>query len=394
MRGMATVHIIGGGVSGLAAATQLAAAQIPVKLYEATAHAGGRARSSTDAQLGTIDHGLHFIHGRARETLTYLERIGARDRIARIQHPLPPTTAPLVDYLGLAGALLASDSTIDTHGDNQLMDEWMPRIARLLLHTPLAEVSTCATRRALLHARRHCYIARHSLSETFITPALDDLDYHGAGVYFSHALSKLEQDNARVRSLTFARKKILLLADDILILATPPAFTKSLLPRISVPTTHHASITLHYKVAHREAIGTIRAPIAAPVDLIRYEPQRISASIRVADHQWHNDPQLLAHRIWRWLQKQHPYLLTEPEPTHAIWREKRAGQRLTPHPELDLANVPPRVFIAGDWTVAHEPASLETAILSGHRAATQAAMLIPKFTPRATQHPVNHYNIR
>lgn len=391
---MATVHIIGGGVSGLAAATQLAAAHIPVKLYEATAHAGGRARSSMDAELGTIDHGLHFIHGSARETLTYLERIGASDRVQKIAHPLPPTRAPIVDYLALADALLARDGHIETHDDNYLMDEWLPRIARLLLHTPLDKLSSRAARNALLRTRRTCLIAKHSLSETFISPALDHLDYHGGSVYFSHALSKLERNGERIGSLTFARKKIPLMEDDILILATPPAFTQSLLPNISVPTSTHASITIHYEIAHREATHSITAPIHAPIDLLRYEPNRISAMIRVADAQWHSEPELLAHRIWRWLQTYHPYLQSAAQPTHAIWREKRAGHRLTPHPQLDLSNLPPRVLIAGDWTVNHAPSSIETAILSGHHAATEAAKHMPKFTPRAAQHPVNHYNIQ
>ena len=391
---MATVHIIGGGVSGLAAATQLAAAHVPVKLYEATTHAGGRARSSNDATLGTIDHGLHLIHGAAHETRTYLARIGASDRVQEIPHPLPPTRAPLVDYLALGSALLARDATITLHDDNCLMDEWMPRIARLLLHTPLDELSGAAARRAFLQARRTCLAPTHSLNTTFIAPALDYLDYHGGSVYFSHALSKLERSGARITALTFARKKIPLMEDDILILATPPAFTKSLLPDITVPSSTHASITLHYEIAHRETAGSVTAPIHAPVDLVRYEAGRISASIRIADHQWHSDPELLAHRIWRWLQSQHPYLQSASQPPHAIWREKRAGHRLTPQLPLDISKLPPRILIAGDWTVPHAPASLETAIGSGHRAATEAATLMPKFTPRAAQHPVNHYNIQ
>ena len=391
---MATVHIIGGGVSGLAAATQLAAAHIPVKLYEATVHAGGRARSSNDAELGTIDHGLHLIHGRAPETLRYLERIGASDRIASIPHPLLPTRAPLADYLALVSAMFTRDGPITTHADNQLMHEWMPRVARVLLHTPLDELCSRTARTAMLSARRTCLIPTHSLSNTFITPALEHLDYHGGSVYFSHALSKLDRIDDTIRMLVFARKKIPLMEDDVLILATPPAFTHALLPHLSVPTSTHASITLHFDVAHREPVGSITAPIDAPVDLLRYTEHRISATIRVADSVWYSDPELLAHRVWRWLRAHHVYLHAVPQPTHAIWREKRAGHRLTPGAPLDLSNLPPRLFIAGDWTAPHAPASIETAIASGHRAASEAAARMPRFTPRTVQHPVNHYHIQ
>ena len=391
---MATVHIIGGGVSGLAAATQLASAHISVKLYEATVHAGGRARSSNDSELGTIDHGLHFIHGSTRETRLYLDRIGASDRVATIPHPLPPTAAPLADYLALADALLTRDAPITTHADNQLMDEWMPRVARLLLHTPLDELSSRAARHTLARSRRTCLAPIHSLSDSFITPALEHLEYHGGSVYFSHALSKLERSGDAISGLNFVRKKVPLMDDDVVILATPPAFAQSLLPDIRVPAATHASITLHFKVAHRETIGSIAAPIHAPVDLLRYGAERVSATIRVADAQWHSDPELLAHRIWRWLQRHHNYLQSAPQPAHAIWREKRAGHRLTPNASLAISALPQRVLIAGDWTVPHAPASLETAIASGHRAATAAAALMPKFSPRAMQHPVNYYNIQ
>ena len=390
---MATVHIIGGGVSGLAAATQLAAAHIPVKLYEATAHAGGRARSSKDEEIGSIDHGLHFMPAPHHETRAYLSRIGAADRVERQPHPTPPTTAPLVDYLAL-GAALCTQNVSQLHDDNILMEEWLPRLSRLVLHTPLAEVSSRAIRCTLRHLRSDCLVSSMSLSDTFIAPALEHLEYHGGSVYFSHALNKLERSGDRISALSFQRKKVPLMPEDMLILATPPAFTQSLLPHLTVPRSTHSSITIHFMVAHQQPSASLLAPIQAPVDLVQYRPQRISVMIRVADAQWHSDPELLAHRLWRWLQRQHAYLHATPLPPHAVWREKRAGHRLTPHAALDLSGLPPRVLIAGDWTVPHAPASLETAIGSGHRAAAAAAQLMPKFMPRAMQHPVNHYHIQ
>jgi hypothetical protein len=249
-------------------------------------------------------------------------------------------------------------------------------------------------RRVLLQARRECYVPVASLSDTFITPALEHLDYHGGSMYFSHALNRLERSGDVVTGLTFARKKVELMEQDVVILATPAAFTQSLLPEITVPMGTHASITLHYAVAHREVVGSMVAPMDAPVDVVKYGEGRISASIRVADAQWHSDGEFLAHRIWRWVQRQHPYLQGMAQPAHAMWREKRAGHRLVPGAKVRLDGVPPRVLIAGDWTVAQTPSSLETAIASGHRAASAAQALMPKFAPRQMQHPVNHYGIQ
>jgi len=56
------VHIVGAGLAGLSAATDLAAKGYPVSLYEATAQAGGRCRSYFDEHLGrTIDNGNHMM---------------------------------------------------------------------------------------------------------------------------------------------------------------------------------------------------------------------------------------------------------------------------------------------------------------------------------------------
>ena len=41
---MATVHVIGAGLAGLACALPVALADISVRIYEAAGHAGGRCR--------------------------------------------------------------------------------------------------------------------------------------------------------------------------------------------------------------------------------------------------------------------------------------------------------------------------------------------------------------
>ena len=60
--GLGTVHVVGAGLAGLAAAVGLAAAGRRVRLYEAGRHAGGRCRSYFDAELGCrIDNGNHLL---------------------------------------------------------------------------------------------------------------------------------------------------------------------------------------------------------------------------------------------------------------------------------------------------------------------------------------------
>ncbi|MBA3022814.1 MAG: hydroxysqualene dehydroxylase HpnE [Gammaproteobacteria bacterium] len=69
------VGIIGGGYAGMAAAAELAAAGIPVTVFESAKQLGGRARGVAyhDTQL---DNGQHLLLGCYRETLRLIELVG------------------------------------------------------------------------------------------------------------------------------------------------------------------------------------------------------------------------------------------------------------------------------------------------------------------------------
>jgi len=79
-----TIHVVGAGLAGLAAAVRLAAEGRDVRLYEAAPHAGGRCRSYFDAELGCrIDNGNHLLLAGNHRTLDYLGRIHrCRDRMS------------------------------------------------------------------------------------------------------------------------------------------------------------------------------------------------------------------------------------------------------------------------------------------------------------------------
>src|ERR1700744_740869 len=78
-----TVHVIGAGLAGLAAATALAEGGVAVEVSEAAGQAGGRCRSYFDSQLGlTIDNGNHLVMSGNYAVMRYLTAIGSRDRLA------------------------------------------------------------------------------------------------------------------------------------------------------------------------------------------------------------------------------------------------------------------------------------------------------------------------
>src|SRR5258708_32719927 len=71
-----TVHVIGAGLSGLAAAVRLAARGIAVVVHEAAGAAGGRCRSYYGPLLDmVIDNGNHLLLSRHHAALAYLDTI-------------------------------------------------------------------------------------------------------------------------------------------------------------------------------------------------------------------------------------------------------------------------------------------------------------------------------
>jgi hypothetical protein len=365
---MATIHIIGAGISGLAAATLLAEKHLPVKLYEASTHAGGRCRTGRDR-----DHGLHVIGARDAQIHAYLERIGSAEQFVPVR-ALPLPRAPLADYLPFLRWLRSRGNAGDMIGrESVLRDEWFVPYARTQLAALPDTVPSKALRRQLLRDGSKKRMARLSLDESFVRPALEFIEYRGGSVYFSHALTRIERADTQLKALVFARKKVPLEADDIVILATPPAFTQQVVGG-SLPEQAHCAITMHFEVEHREAEG-IAYPLEAPMDLLRYRAGGISAGIRIADHTWHSDEDALAQRLWKAIGKRHPYLHETPLPDYTLWREKKAGHAVADTPAI--ASDRGQILLAGDWLDPLTPASLEAAAASGHTAAKLAIGKLP-----------------
>jgi protoporphyrinogen oxidase len=88
---VASVHIVGAGLAGLAAATRLSVAGITVTVHEAANQAGGRCRSYHDPALDMmIDNGNHLVLSGNSSVLAYVEEIGAQDRLMGPQHAAFP----------------------------------------------------------------------------------------------------------------------------------------------------------------------------------------------------------------------------------------------------------------------------------------------------------------
>jgi squalene-associated FAD-dependent desaturase len=107
--GTTPVAVVGGGWAGLACAVKLAEAGLPIHLYEAAKHLGGRARR-VDWDGIPIDNGQHLLVGAYRETLglfgmlgtqAFLERRPLELRVPGFLLRLPRLPAPLNLAVGL-----------------------------------------------------------------------------------------------------------------------------------------------------------------------------------------------------------------------------------------------------------------------------------------------------
>ena len=89
----ARVAVIGGGWAGCAAAVTLAAAGIPVTLFEQARTLGGRARRVAYDGIA-LDNGQHIAIGAYRQTLALLESVHGASGTGALFHRFPLALRP------------------------------------------------------------------------------------------------------------------------------------------------------------------------------------------------------------------------------------------------------------------------------------------------------------
>jgi squalene-associated FAD-dependent desaturase len=405
-----TIHVVGAGLAGLAAAVRLASCGMKVVMHEAAGQAGGRCRSYHDPALDmVIDNGNHLLLSSNHAALSYLATIGAADTLAgppnadfafmdlaagerwtlRINAGLipwwifdrrrrvPGTTAG--DYLAFARLLYASEEkticeTVRCEG--ALYD----RLARPLwvaaLNTDPKEASAALAgaiiRETLAKGGKACrpLIARDGLGAAFIAPALKFLGEHRAQVRFGHRLRALACAGGEATALDFGEDKITIGEGDAVILAVPPVVAADLVPDLATPSEFRAIVNAHFRLPPPAALAPITGVVNGTVEWLFSFPDRLSVTISAADRLLEAPRESLAQQIWDEVATiaQLPKTL----PPWQIVRERRATFAATP---AENAKRPPaqtawrNLFLAGDWTRTGLPATIEGAIRSGHRAA-------------------------
>ncbi|MGH6945595.1 MAG: hydroxysqualene dehydroxylase HpnE [Geminicoccaceae bacterium] len=415
---MATVHVVGAGLAGLASAVRLAQLGVEVALYEAAQQAGGRCRSYPDRALGRlIDNGNHLLLSGNRSALAYLEAIGAKSSLLGPEEACFPfldlasgerwTVRPnrgripfwiavpsrrvprtsVLDYLAawpLARARENQTVADCLGGCGRLWRAFWDPLARAVLNTPpetgSARLLWAALRESFAEGGAGCrpLIARESLAASLIDPALRLLEGQGVKVAFGHRLRTLERAGERVGGLDFVQRGVVLGPGDRLILALPPGQIGELLPEIPVPSGSHAIVNGHFVLP-----APVRLPersvllglVGGTAQWLFVRGELASLTVSAADELAEEPAETVAAKLWRDTARALG-LAEDPQPPGRIVKERRATFAQTPAAARARpgATTPLEgVYLAGDWTATGLPATIESAVRSGFLAADLAA---------------------
>jgi hydroxysqualene dehydroxylase len=197
------------------------------------------------------------------------------------------------------------------------------------------------------------------------------LKRNDVAVRFGGRLQKLILDGDRVAALEISEERIVL-EGDLVVLATPPWMTSTLVPDLVVPDQFCAIVNAHFRIATRDLTPMVGV-IGGTAEWIFAFPDRISVTISGANAIVDKDRETLVTEIWRDVAKVHR--LAETPPPWQIVKERRATFMATPEQVAKRPKAQTRwrnLFLAGDWTDTGLPATIEGAIRSGDAAADLA----------------------
>jgi hydroxysqualene dehydroxylase len=411
------VHVVGAGLSGLAAAVQLQRRGARVVLHEAAPHAGGRCRSYFDPKLNaTIDNGNHLVLSGNHATLAHARAIGAGEELSGPTQPeypfadlktgarwtvrlspgrLPkwvfdphsrvPGTQP-ADYLPLAPLLWAKPGrtiaqSMRAHG--RVWDALVRPLFLAVLNVEPAQGSALIAgnvlRETLLAGGQACrpLVAKNGLGHAFVDPALRLLQYGGAEIRLGARLAGIgfsgTDAKPRVSSLDFGDEAdtIAVAPGDGVVLAVPPDVARTLVPDLVAPNEFRAIVNAHFAADPPLGFEPVTGLLNGTSHWLFAFDGRLSVTISDAGALLDMPREELARMLWREVAKVTGNA-AEPLPAWQIVAEKRATFAAIPSQEsLRPATRTrwPNLMLAGDWTATGLPATIEGAIRSGQKAA-------------------------
>jgi hydroxysqualene dehydroxylase len=407
---MPTVHIIGAGLAGLAAAVRLADSGRAIIIHEAANQPGGRCRSYHDRTTGLlIDNGTHLLLSGNKAALSYAKTIGSDTSLqgpVKAEYPfhdlasdetwvlgfgdgrlpwwvfdkdrrVPHTSA--IDYFALARLAWASADkpiaeVMDCSGPiyERMLAPFLLAALNIAPRKGSAKLAAALIRETLALGGQACrpLLARNGIGKVFVEPAIAYLQQYGISIAFEDELHSMQFNGACASQLNFAGRHIDLGQNDAVILAVPPYVAAKLVPNLRVPSNFCGIVNAHFRTEPPRHMPAMLGVINGTCQWIFALPGRISVTISDAGTLLDKSREELAQTIWRDVAKIGH--LSEVLPPWQIVRERRATFAATPEQNVSRPEAKTtwsNLFLAGDWTATGLPATLESAVRSGYHAA-------------------------
>lgn len=425
------VAVVGGGLAGLAAAAGLCGRGFDVELFEARRQLGGRAGSFWDPTAERrVDFCRHVAMGCCTNLADFCRRTGVAERFERHRRlhffgpsglrydvaafgwlPAPLHLAPGLMRLGflslgqrwriLRAIVRLAREPVDDNRDPETAGHWLRRhgqsdraierfwsvVLESALGDTLDRVSLTAARKVFVDGFLGAWrayellVPRAPLVEIFDRPMAEWLAARGVKVHVGAPVDRVDGDAARARAVVRTggtRREF-----DYFIIAVPWRKVRSLFPPAmldalpglaDVDKLEAAPITAVHlwldhpitELAHAVLVGR-RAQwvfnhgegyhevvISASHELVGRGRRDVAAEIcKELRAIWpaSRSAKLLHHRV-----------VTQPA---AVFSPRPGTDRLRPTQHTPIANL----ALAGDWTATGWPATMESAVRSGHLAA-------------------------
>lgn len=391
-----TLHIVGAGLAGLAAAIAAAKAGTRVALHEAAGHAGGRCRSFRDEKLDrVIDNGSHLVLGANRTTLAYAQATGGLEAMTAAEPRFPfvdlatgarwtvsPKRLPagigeILSALGLPWVRRHETVASRLGRSRSFTRLWQPMCESIMNTAPeeaSAHMFAWIMRKALLGGASALtpWTFPLGLSAALVAPALATLGSFGAEVHFRRRLQAVTPE-----ALTFDATEIHLSPEDRVILALPPWGLSAVLPEVSVELATRPIVNAHFRLEQPPVLPG-ESHFLGMVNTIGHwlflRDDVLSITVSAADTLVERPNEDIAALLWDEAARAIG-LPSAPVPLARIMKERRATLA---HDEATIAHRPgpktifPTVFLAGDWIESPWPCTIEAAISSGLAAARLA----------------------
>jgi squalene-associated FAD-dependent desaturase len=425
------VVVIGGGFAGLSAATALAERGVRVLVLEARPTLGGRATAFTDPATGErVDNGQHVLVGGYHETFRFLRRVNTAadvyvqpdlhidviDRAGRASSlrcpSLPPPLHLLAGVVRWTGidwrdrAALVHMRRMDDGPASETVRQWLvghrqtPRLIELLweplavaaLNQQIDEASGSAfagvLRRMFTKNRRDCALGLplKALDELYTFPSRDYIERAGGAVRVN-APARVSGDGrptVRVRDETLPAKAVICATAWFAlpsVFPDRPAALEGVLraaestaasPIVTVnlwfdrPVTSHSFVGLPGRAM--QWVFDKRAILGDGSSHLSLVSSGANALVGQGNQE-------LVDLAVRELTAALPSARSAVLRRAVVVREKRATFSVAPGqpPRPPVETAIPGLFLAGDWIDTGLPATIESAVVSGHRAA-EAAM--------------------